>query len=174
MQSFLVFLPLLLVGGTVWSDRIGLRRPTTTVELRTYGFGVIPFDGIFTRFDGWMRFNPSDTNACEVMLEIEADSLVMENDAIGDRITGPDMMDTARFPSLAFQGIVDDKSVAGDLTMHGQTRPVTLSYRRAAGTLVATGELRRADWGITGSPVMGGPIIRIRVVLPDPFSEQRT
>lgn len=54
--------------------------------------------------------------------------------------------------------------------MHGQTHPVTLDFQRASGTLVATGHLRRAEWGITGSPLLGGAVIRIRVVLPDPFT----
>ena len=55
--------------------------------------------------------------------------------------------------------------------MHGQTRTVSLDYARAAGTATATGRLRREDWGITGGQLIGGSIIRIRVVLPDPFQE---
>ena len=84
------------------------------------------------------------------------------------------MMDVAQFPELAFHGACQGERVIGDLTMHGQTHPVTLDYTRSAGTIVATGRLRRADWGITGSPLTGGSTIRIRVVLPDPFSAQHT
>jgi polyisoprenoid-binding protein YceI len=170
MQLVPMLLPLLLIAGTAWSEQLPLHPPTTAVELRTYGFGLFPFDGNFTRLQGWMRYDPSSTDFCQVMLEIEAGSLTMANETIRDHIIGPDMMDVARFPSLSFHGACNGNAVDGDLTMHGQTHKVALSYRRSAGTVVATGELRRAEWGITGSPLIGGSIIRIRVVLPDPFT----
>jgi polyisoprenoid-binding protein YceI len=174
MRFLLMLLPMLLVAGTAWSDQISLRPPGSAVELRTYGFGLIPFDGSFTRFQGWMRYDPSNTGACQVMLEIEASSLAMSNESVRDKIIGPEMMDAARFPDLAFHGTCQGATVLGDLTMHGQTHPVSLDYTRSGGTVVATGRLRRADWGITGSPLTGGSTIRIRVVLPDPFSPQHT
>jgi polyisoprenoid-binding protein YceI len=83
------------------------------------------------------------------------------------------MMNAARFPALAFHGTCQGGAVVGDLTMHGETHPVSLDYTRSAGTIIATGRLRRAEWGITGSPLTGGgSVIRMRVVLPDPFNAQ--
>jgi polyisoprenoid-binding protein YceI len=169
MRSLLMLLPLLLIAGTALSEQVSLRPPGTAVELRTYGFGLIPFDGNFTRLQGWMRYNPSNTDQCQVMLQIEAGSLAMPNAIVRDRIVGPDMMDAAQFPGLVFQGACQGDAVVGDLTMHGETHPVTLELSRSAGTVVAIGHLRRAEWGIKGSPLLGGSTIRIRVVLPDPF-----
>jgi polyisoprenoid-binding protein YceI len=174
MRFLLWLLPLLLIAGTVWSEQLNLHPPASAVELRTYGFGLIPFDGTFTRFQGWMRYDPSNTGACEVMLQIEAASLTMSNEAVRDQILGSGMMDAAQFPELTFRGTCRGDQAIGELAMHGQTHPVTLDYTRSAGTVVATGRLRRADWGITGSPLIGGSIIRIRVVLPDPFAPQHT
>jgi polyisoprenoid-binding protein YceI len=177
-MRFLLFLlpllPMLFVAGTAWSDEISLRPLNCAVELRSYGFGLIPFDGNFTRFHGWMRYDPSNPSACEIALKIEASSLKMSNEAIRDRITGPDMMDVARFPDLAFRGTWQGAAITGDLTMHGETHPVTLDFNRSAGTIVASGELRRAQWGIKGSPLVGGSMIRIRVVARDPAGAQRT
>jgi polyisoprenoid-binding protein YceI len=82
------------------------------------------------------------------------------------------MMDAAQYPDLAFHGTCRGTTVLGDLTMHGETHPVMLQYSRTGGSVVASGEVRRAEWGITGSPVIGGSVIRIRVVLPDPFGPQ--
>jgi polyisoprenoid-binding protein YceI len=144
------------------------------VELRTYGFGLIPFDGKFTRFRGVMRYDPSHTDVCEVVLQIEAASLVMASEAIRDEILGPGVMDAAQFPELAFRGSCRGKEVLGELEMHGETHPFTLDYIRSKGMVVATGQLRRADWGITGKPLIGGSTIRIRVVLPDPFGSQHS
>jgi polyisoprenoid-binding protein YceI len=174
MRFLLTLLPLLLVAGTAWSDQVSLQPPGSAVELRSYGFGFIPFDGTFTRFHGWMRYDPTITDRCEVMLQIEAASLSMSNELVRDQILSPGMMDVARFPDLAFRGACHGKDVIGDLTMHGETHTVTLEYTRSQGTVVAVGRLRRADWGITGSQLTGGSIIRIRVVLPDPFNAQHT
>jgi polyisoprenoid-binding protein YceI len=169
MRFFPMLLPLLLVAGSAWSEQLGLHPPESGVELRAYGFGLIPFDGRFTRFQGRMQYNPSNMNQCDVMLQIEAASLTMSNEAIRNQIVGADMMNVAQFPELAFRGACHGAQVSGELTMHGETHPVTLDYTRSGGTVIATGRLQRADWGITGSPLIGGSIIRIRVVLPDPF-----
>jgi polyisoprenoid-binding protein YceI len=174
MRFLWLMLPFLLIASTAWSDQVSLRPPGAAVELRTYGFGVIPFDGTFTRFQGWMRYTPANTDMCQVMLEIEAASLTMENAAIRDRIVAADMMDVVRFPGLTFEGVCKGAAVTGDLTMHGQTHTVTLDFTRSGGKVTATGHLRRADWGISGSPMSGGPLIRIRVVLPDPFLAPHT
>ncbi len=80
-------------------------------------------------------------------------------------------MDVLHFPDLAFHGVCQGEAVVGDLTMHGETHQVTLDYIRSAGMITATGRLRRAEWGITGSPLIGGSTIRIRVVLPDPAAQ---
>lgn len=167
-----MLLPLLLIAVTAWPEQANLRPPASAVELRSYGFGLIPFDGKFTRFHGVMRYDPANFGVCEVVLEIEAASLTMANETIRDRILGPDMMDATRFPDLAFHGTCQGAAVIGDLRMHGETHPVTLDVTRSPGTLMATGHLQRAQWGITGSPLIGGSVIRIRVVLPDPFDAQ--
>jgi polyisoprenoid-binding protein YceI len=174
MRCLLLLIPLLLAAGPVWSDQISVRPPVSAVELRSYGFGLFPLDGKFTRFNGWMRYDPAHPGVCQVLLEIEAGSLAMSSDAVRDRITGPGMLDVARFPDLTFHGMCQGEAVVGDLTMHGETHPVTLDFTRSAGMVTATGRLRRADWGITGSPLIGGPVVRMRVVVPDPFSAQHT
>jgi polyisoprenoid-binding protein YceI len=174
MRFLLSVLSLFLVAGPAWSDQVSLRPPASAVELRSYGFGLIPLDGKFTRFHGWMRYDPANTSGCQVMLEIEAGSLAMSDEMIRDRITGPGMMDVAQFPDLAFNGACQGDAVVGTLTMHGETHPVTLDYTRSAGKITATGRIRRAEWGITGSPLIGGSMIRIRVTLPDPASGLHT
>ncbi|HEY4172496.1 MAG TPA: YceI family protein [Rhodopila sp.] len=170
MRFWLSLLPLLLLAGPAWSDQAGLRPPGSAVELRSYGFGLIPLDGKFTRFHGWIRYDPANTGACQVMLDIEAGSLTMASETIRDRITGPGMMDVVRFPNLTFDGRCQGETVSGELTMHGQTHPLVLDTVRSGGTIVATGRIRRADWGITGSALIGGPTIRIKVIVPDPVS----
>jgi len=103
--SFILTLFLALMHSTpAGADQARLLPSGSQVTLRTYGLGLLPFDGHFTRFHGWMRYEPSQPTACQVILEIEASSLAMENNAIQQRITGPESMDVAHFPDLAFHG----------------------------------------------------------------------
>ncbi len=83
-------------------------------------------------------------------------------------------MDAAQFPVVAFHGGCAGDTVSGNLTLHGQTHPFTLDLERSARGIVATGRLRRAEWGITAHPLLGGSTIRIRVELPNPFPGSRT
>lgn len=152
--------------------QISLEPPETEVELRAYGFGMMPFDGR----------PPASADACvamlppqgvgEITLQISAASLAMSNELIRDFVLGPEMMDVARFQELAFRGTGWGKEVVGALSMHGETHRLAMGYTRSAGTVTVTGRLRREDWGIKGAPMIGGSIIRIRVALPDPFRER--
>ena len=164
----------LLNAGPAWSGQIGLAPANSAVEFRTYGFGFLPLDGKFTRFHGWIRYDAGNPRACVVMLDIEAGSLSMSSAAIRDRITGPGMVNVAVFPYLTFRGSCQNSTIVGDLTMHGETHMVTFDYTRAAGTITATGRLRRAKWGITGNSLLGGSTVRLRVVVPDPAAASHT
>jgi polyisoprenoid-binding protein YceI len=64
--------------------------------------------------------------------------------------------------------------MTGHLTLHGQTHPITLDIGRNTKTITATGQINRANWGITGSPFTGGPTIRIKVTVPNPFNTAPT
>lgn len=160
---------LLLLASPVRAGQTNLSPSASAVELRSYGFGLLPFDGKFSRFHGWLRYDPANPGACQVVLEIEAGSLTMSSETVRERITGPEMMDVARFPDLAFHGACEGDIVAGALTMHGQTHPFNLDIVRSAGMIEATGRLRRAEWGVGGSPLLGGSTVRIRVITPDPL-----
>ncbi len=161
---------LCLLAAPAWADQIALSPPGSQVELRAYGLGLWPLDGKFTRFHGWMRYEPANPKACQVILEIEASSLAMGDNTIREQITGPDFMDTAQFPVLAFHGACQGDTVSGSLMLHGQSHPFALDLARSARGIVATGRLTRATWGITAHPLTGGSTIRIRVQIPDPLS----
>jgi polyisoprenoid-binding protein YceI len=161
---------LLLVTLPAWADQVPLSPPSAQVRLRTYGLGFLPLDGKFTRFRGLMRYDPANPAVCQVILNVETASLEMGTQTMTDRIKGPDSMDVAQFPELVFHGGCQGQTVIGELTLHGQTHPFVLDLNRRPDGIVATGRMKRAEWGITGHPVLGGAIIRIQVDLPNPFA----
>ena len=100
-------------------------------------------------------------------------------------LKGRSMLDTDAHPRLRFVStavrlapsgrISDGARIAGDLTIRGVTRPVTLeaNLTRAAGTapddlreltIRLTGSLSRAAFGVTGYPDLVGDIVTIDIV----------
>jgi polyisoprenoid-binding protein YceI len=159
---------LLFMTAPAFAEQVNLLPAGSHVEFRAYGLGLLPFDGKFARYHGVLRYDPGKPQLCQVMLEIDAASLEMSSTSVRDQVTGPEFMDVARFPDLAFDGACQGDIIAGDLRLHGQTHPFALELTRSGGTMTATGRLKRAEWGITARPFTAGSTIRIRVELPDP------
>lgn len=128
--------------------------------------GLLPIDASFTRFDGWLTYDPADRGACRVELHVQVASLVTEDASLRGTIVGPDFMDAGAFPALTYAGTCEAGGVGGMLAMHGINRPFALSLTWSGDGVVAEGRLLRADWGMTAMPVVGGRTVRIRVAVP--------
>ena len=146
--------------------QIPLSPPGSEVAFRAYGMGLVPIDVRFSRFDGWLTYDPDDRGSCRVEIHVDAASLVTDDAALRDTIAGPDFLDTASFPHLSYAGTCEAKGLGGMLAMHGITRPFSLSLTWNGDGVVAEGRLQRADWGMTAMPVRGGRTVRIRVAVP--------
>ena len=75
------------------------------------------------------------------------------------------VLDAARYPEISFEstGIQSDKtgvySVSGNLTLHGQTHPVTVSVRTAgSGKYEGSVKLRQTAFGIQPISIGGGAV----------------
>lgn len=148
------------------AERIELLPAGSEVAFRAYGLGLLPLDGRFTRFRGWLRYARPDHADCMVELQIEVPSLTMGQESVRDEILGPDFMDAAQFPGMTYRGACEASNLEGMLTMHGVTRPFALSLDWSERQGVAEGNLRRSEWGVSGMPILAGPTVRIRVTAP--------
>jgi polyisoprenoid-binding protein YceI len=115
-------------------------------------------------FTGTIVHDPSDTGASSVTVTVQARDLhVLPIGA--DREDGPkveeamreDVLQVDRWPTIAFRSrtvtpIEGGVRVAGDLTLAGQTHPVTVDMRVQAGPsrIVADGRfsIAQTEWGI--------------------------
>ena len=96
--------------------------------------------GRFNKLNGSFNLNPSNPASSSFQLNIDASS-IDTNDAKRDQhLKGPDFFNTSQFPVISFQSTAvttsvdkeDGKTVynvTGNLTMHGQTKPVTLPLK---------------------------------------------
>jgi polyisoprenoid-binding protein YceI len=138
----------------------------STVAFRAYGLGLLPLDGEFARFRGHFTYDPDTPAHCSVTLQADVASLAMTPASFGATVLGPDFLDAARFPALAYDGACSPDGLTGMLSMHGVTAPFTLTLDRRADRITAAGRLRRADWGMTARPLLGGSTVRITVTVP--------
>ena len=131
--------------------------------------------GRFNKVSGVFTLDPAGPEASTFQLAIDASS-VDTNDAKRDgHLRGPDFFNAGEFPVITFKStkVAPKKTetginleVTGDLTMHGQTKPVTLVLQKLGegpgptGADFRTGfncqtKLKRSDFGMTG---MVGPV----------------
>lgn len=162
----LAALLLLMLASPLRAEQMTLAPSETVITLRLYAFGVMPLDGNFTRFDGGLTYDPARRGVCRVELHIDAASLVMSSTDLTDQVTGPDFMDVAHYPALTFSGTCQSGHIDGVLTMRGVAHPFILDIDPQKSRVIADGRLRRAEWGMTARPLIGGPTVRIQVSVP--------
>lgn len=113
-----------------------------------------------------------DEQSPRVQLTVQSATLkVMDSDVsekdraeIQTNMSGPKVLDTQKFPEIRFQSTsVDSRGadkwlVHGDLTLHGQTRPVAVEVRRENGRYFGSGTLKQTDFGITPITIGAGAV----------------
>lgn len=74
------------------------------------------------------------------------------------------VLDPARYPEIRFRSIQAEQvkpgewNVRGELTLHGQSRPLTLHVTNTSGHYRGTATFKQTDFGITPVSVAGGTI----------------
>jgi polyisoprenoid-binding protein YceI len=114
------------------------------------------------------KFSESDRS---VELTVDARQMrVMDKDVsekdraeIQQTMLGPKVLDTAQFPEISFRSTAVEPAgggwtVSGNLTLHGQTRPVKLGVRGQNGHYQGSVELKQRDFGIEPITVGGGTV----------------
>ena len=165
MRRFALLLVLVcLTSRLAAAQRLLVLDPSdASIEMRAFGLGLLPLDGRFTSFHGTLAYDPNARAACRVELSVNVRSLSMLNPLTRDTVVGPEFLDAARFPSLVFVGACEEAGLGGMLGLHGVSAPFRLDLTWRPDQVVAEGSLRRADWGMTAMPLVGGRTVRIRV-----------
>ena len=132
--------------------------------------------GQFDKFSSTVDLNDQDPSRSKVTVKIDAASIDTHNEKRDGHLKSPDFFDAAKCPEITFVSKEIEKSsdkykVKGDLTMHCQTKPVTLdatfsdkAIKTPFGTMVyaasATGKLKRSEWGlIWNKAIEGGSLV---------------
>jgi polyisoprenoid-binding protein YceI len=163
----------LLPTGT-WS----IDRAHSRVEFQVKQLGVASVRGAFNEFEGTLEVG-DDLAGARAYGSVSVASVDTRNARRDAHLRSRDFFDVERFPKLTFESSeirpLDRETfkIAGDLTMHGVTRPITLTAE-LHGTeddpsgnqrveLEVGGELNRGDYGMTFGGVMVSDKVKLRL-----------
>jgi polyisoprenoid-binding protein YceI len=148
-----------------------------------FGFAGHTHEVAAGRLEGTIEADPDDLARSSVTLTFAAAALkvVADGEPEGDApkvqevLSGPKVLDAARFPAISFRSKevagrrvsegVYELQVAGELTLHGVVRPVTVPVRVevAEAALTATGRTSVAQRAFGIEPVSaGGGTVKVK------------
>jgi polyisoprenoid-binding protein YceI len=127
--------------------------------------GFSDYYGRFDAFDATLTLDPKAPAKSALTVTIDTASVDSDIVALDDTLKGPQWLDAAKFPTATFRSTAVTPAgpgrarVAGLLTLHGVTKPVTLDVRlHGAGMnplakaqtigFDATATIRRSEFGV--------------------------
>lgn len=147
----------------------------STAQFTAKHFGIVPVVGTIPIVAATITMNDGSQIPSAVSAQLDPSKEDTHFDMRDNDVRSPHFLDVAAYPIMKFVSTkiegTDPKNftIAGNLTMHGQTRPVTLAaHVVAAGTTprgqsviayAASATIDRTQWGMTfGSMVVGNDI----------------
>lgn len=152
-----------VVTSTTWTyDKSHAKVGFTVTHLM-----ISDVEGYFKTANVTLTTTKEDFTDAVVEMTAEAASINTDNEKRDAHLQSDDFFDVAKFPTLSFKSTSFKKTktantyeVKGNLTMHGVTKPVTLTAVAKTGThpmnkktiagFKVTGKLNRSDFGIGG------------------------
>jgi len=149
---------------------------TFDVDHLGYSRFVMRFDRVSADLD----FHPDDPARSKLTARIAAASLDTNVSELDELVRGPDLLDSERYPEIVFVSRElhptgkNTGEMTGDLTIHGETRPVTLAVTYNGGApnpltgrytlgFTATGHFSRSDFGLSHWYPAVGREIRVSI-----------
>lgn len=154
----LVLLPIAVSAATWKADPLHSRLAFSITHL-----GISEITGVFDKFEVLITADKPDFSDAVFELSIDVNSVDTHVQKRDDHLRSPDFFEVAKFPTITFRSTSiqpagqDRYKLAGELTIRGKTKPVTVDlwYRgtttnaknTTAGFQV-TASLQRSDFGI--------------------------
>jgi polyisoprenoid-binding protein YceI len=144
----------------------------STIVIHVFKSGLFSFAGDNHEIRAPISGGSVDAAEKTVELKVNAAKLTVLDPALSpekraqvqQKMLGPDVLDSTRFPEIHFRSTKaeqvksDEWLVQGELTLHGQTRPVTVRVARAGVHYRGKASLKQTSFGIAPVAVAGGTI----------------
>jgi polyisoprenoid-binding protein YceI len=138
--------------------------------------GFTSYFGEFTKASGTLVLDPAKPDASKLDVTIDTGSVSTPSEKLTGELKSDAWLDAGKFPAITFKSTkvsktgADTAHVTGDLTMHGVTKPVTLTVKlNGAGInpldkkyttgFAVSGKIKRSDFGVkTYVPLIGDEV----------------
>lgn len=148
----------------------------TQIGFTVSHMGFSNFSGRLSGVSGTLSLAGGDHAASKLSVSVPANSFSTPVDKLNGELVSADWFDATKFPTITFTSTKvtstgpDSATIEGNLTMHGVTKPITLSAKfigvganpmSKAYTVGfdATGTVKRSEFGVTKYvPVIGDDV----------------
>ena len=176
MKKLAMLTATLCLPAVLWAlDAAGSREIDTqksVMTVRVFKSGVFSAFGHEHEITAPIEHGTFNESQPSVELAVDArkmrvvDKEVSEKDRaeIQETMLGPKVLDTRQFPEIRFHSTAVEpggkgrRVVRGELSLHGQTRPVRLEVQGENGHYRGTADLKQRDFGIEPVSVGGGTV----------------
>lgn len=150
------------------------------VQFKVKHLVISTVTGSFRSFEGSIETTSEDFSGAEISFSLDVSSIDTTQEARDGHLKSAEFFDAEQFPKISFKSTSftkngDDYKLAGDLTIKGITKPVTLDaefggtavdfYGNTKAGFEVTGKINRKEFGLTwdgvteaGSIVVGEDI----------------
>lgn len=147
------------------------------VQFKVKHLMVSTVTGQFSQFDGQLVMDGDDFSDAKITFSADVASISTGNEQRDGHLKSAEFFDAEQFPKLTFESTGMTKTgddmydLAGHLTMHGVTKPVTLKveyggqmvdfYGNTKAGFEVTGAIKRKEFGLTwdGVTEAGGVVV---------------
>ncbi|MVM32945.1 polyisoprenoid-binding protein [Spirosoma sp. HMF4905] len=169
MKKATLFAALLFSSVGAFAQSWSLDKAHSNLGFTVTHMMLSEVDGKFQNFDVKMTSAKDDFTDAQIDLTADVNSINTSQEKRDGHLKSADFFDAAKYPTLAFKSKSVTKvsgnkyKVAGDLTMHGVTKPVTLDAvlkgpvtnpqnKKTLAGFTVTGEVKRADFTLGSVP----------------------
>ncbi len=149
------------------SGRYRVVRDHTQVVFSAMHLGLSPYYGRLGGATGTLIFSPLDPSRSALAIELDTKTIATMSDAVSRALCADDAFACAKSPKIGFKSTAIKRTgdaageIAGDLTIAGITKPVTLTARFHGGMQGPLGQdnyqlgfsaeatIKRSDFGLT-------------------------
>lgn len=138
----------------------------TQVGFSLSHFGFTNYSGLFAGATGSLRLDPTHLAASKLVVTIPVQSIITTVPILTDELKGAKWFDATKYPDATFTSTNitlapgGDATVAGNLTLHGVTKPIVLhAHLIGAGVnpldqmytvgFQVSGTIKRSDFGVS-------------------------
>jgi polyisoprenoid-binding protein YceI len=161
-------------AGVAFCETRPIDTRESSITVRAYKGGVFGAFGHDHEIAAAIAGGLVDTDRGRVELRVSAAALRVSDPGASEKdraeiqktMLGPEVLDAGRHREIRFESSEVEKTaggwtVRGKLTLHGETRPVTVEVREKEGRYSGSARLRQSEFGIKPVKFAGG-LVRVK------------